>query len=131
MERLQMIFRYRPNWLCCTPTYALHLLSVANRECIDLSESPIRGIIVGGEPGGSVPEVKRRIEAGWPGARLFDHHGMTEVGPVTYSDPDRPELLRVLHDSYYVEVLNTDTGEPVRPGSLARGRSGSGHSTHE
>ncbi|MCH2615671.1 MAG: AMP-binding protein, partial [Opitutales bacterium] len=80
LQRLQMIKRYKPAWLCCTPTYALHLLSVAQREGIELTGGPIRNIIVGGEPGGSVPEVKARREEGWGGARLFAHHGMTEVG---------------------------------------------------
>ena len=118
LQRLQMLKRYQPDWLCCTPTYALHLLSVAQREGIDLSGGPIRNIIVGGEPGGSVPEVKARIEEGWGGARLFDHHGMTEVGPVTYSDPDRPELLRAIHETYFIEVLDTGSGEPTAPGDV-------------
>ena len=118
LERLQMIKRYKPAWLCCTPTYALHLLSVAQREGIELTGGPIRNIIVGGEPGGSVPEVKARIEEGWGGARLFDHHGMTEVGPVTYSDPDRPELLRAIHETYFIEVLDTNSGEVTALGGV-------------
>lgn len=118
LQRLQMIKRYKPAWLCCTPTYALHLLSVAQREGIELTGGPIRNIIVGGEPGGSVPEVKARIEEGWGGARLFDHHGMTEVGPVTYSDPDRPELLRAIHETYFIEVLDTSSGEVTALGGV-------------
>jgi phenylacetate-CoA ligase len=118
LQRLQMIKRYQPEWLCCTPTYALHLVSVARREGVDLSDGPIKKIIVGGEPGGSAPEVRARIEEGWGGARLFDHHGMTEVGPVTYSDLARPELLRAVHDTYYIEVLDTDTGKPVSSGGI-------------
>ncbi|HCR28619.1 MAG TPA: phenylacetate--CoA ligase [Opitutae bacterium] len=118
LQRLQMINRYQPDWLCCTPTYALHLLSVAQKEGIDLSSGPVRRIIVGGEPGGSVPEVKSRIEEGWGGAKLFDHHGMTEVGPVTYSDPERPELLRAIHETYFIEVLDTESGKPTLPGDV-------------
>lgn len=118
LQRLQMIKRYQPDWLCCTPTYALHLVSVARREGLDLHDGTVRNIIVGGEPGGSVPEVKSRIEEGWGGARLFDHHGMTEVGPVTYSDPDRSELLRAVHETYYIEVLDTVTGAPTPRGSV-------------
>ena len=118
LQRLQTINRYQPDWLCCTPTYALHLLSVAQKEGIDLSSGPVRRIIVGGEPGGSVPEVKSRIEEGWGGAKLFDHHGMTEVGPVTYSDPERPELLRAIHETYFIEVLDTESGKPTLPGDV-------------
>ncbi len=114
-ERIKMIYRHEPDWMCCTPTYAMHLLQVANEEGVDLASSPVSRIIVGGEPGGSVPEVRERIEIGW-GARVFDHHGMTEVGPVTYSDHEQPNLLRALHESYFMEVLDTETGEPVRMG---------------
>lgn len=131
LERLQMIFRYQPQWLCCTPTYALHLMNVALKEDIDLSKSSVRSIIVGGEPGGSVPEVRRRIESGWGGARVFDHHGMTEVGPVTYSDLHEPQLLRVLHESYYTEVIDPKSSQAVGYGQVGElvlttlGRNGS------
>jgi len=130
LERLKMIERYEPGWLCCTPTYALHLISVAEKEGIDLSASSIKGVIVGGEPGGSIPEVRLRIESGW-GARVFDHHGMTEIGPVTYSDIGDPDLLRIVHDSYFAEVVNSETNEPVDYGEIGElvlttlGRAGS------
>lgn len=117
LERLKMIERYQPDWLCCTPTYALHLASVASSEGVGLSAGSIRGLIVGGEPGGSIPEVRSRIEAAW-GARVFDHHGMTEVGPVSYSDVDDPDLLKLVHESYYIEVLDPQTNEPVGEGEI-------------
>ncbi len=117
VERLKMIDRYSPEWLCCTPTYALHLASVAEGEGLDLSDCSVSGLIVGGEPGGSVPEVRGRIEAAW-GARVFDHHGMTEVGPVSYSDIEDPNLLRLAHESYHVEVVNPETLNPVEKGEV-------------
>lgn len=130
LERLKMIDRYEPNWMCCTPTYALHLIGVAKKENVDLSNCSIRNIIVGGESGGSVPEVRERIESGL-GARVFDHHGMTETGPVTYSDKNDPDLLRILHESYYTEVLDPVTQSPVALGEVGElvlttlGRAGS------
>lgn len=118
LERLRMIFQHKPTWLCCTPTYALHLVNVAAREGIDMNACSVRNIIVGGEPGGSVPEVRKRIESGWGGARVFDHHGMTEVGPVTYSDREDPQLLKIVHESYYAEVIEPDSGQPVSMGEV-------------
>ena len=118
LQRLKMISRYKPKWMCCTPTYALHLSNVASQEGLDLSTSSVSGIIVGGEPGGSIPEVRKRIEAGWGGARVFDHHGMTEVGPVTYSDIDDPNLLRIVHDTYLAEVVDQETDDPVAYGEV-------------
>ena len=61
-KRLQMIADHRCTILCCTPTYALHLVSVANQMGLNLSESTITRIIVAGEPGGSIPSVRSRIE---------------------------------------------------------------------
>ncbi len=131
LERLKMIERYQPKWLCCTPTYALHLITVAEREGIDLSSTSVECLIVGGEPGGSVPEVRQRIESGLGNARLFDHHGMTEVGPVTYSDKEDGNLLRILHDAYFCEIIDPETGQAVAEGEVgelvltALGRAGS------
>src|SRR5436190_15704853 len=55
--RLRAIIEQRATVLCCTPTYALHLAEVAQREDIAMSAASVRTIIVAGEPGGSVPEV--------------------------------------------------------------------------
>ena len=30
------------------------------------------------------------------GARVIDHHGMTETGPVSYGCPARPDVLHVI-----------------------------------
>lgn len=115
-ERLRFLLARRPRFLCCTPTYALRLAEVARSEGHDLAQSGVERILVAGEPGGSVPEVRARIEAGWPGARVFDHHGMTEIGPVSYGVADDPSSLRLIHGAYYCEVLARDTNTPVALG---------------
>lgn len=115
-ERLRFLLARRPRFLCCTPTYALRLAEVARTEGHDLAQSGVERILVAGEPGGSVPEVRARIEAGWPGAQVFDHHGMTEIGPVSYGIPGDPRHLRLIHSSYYCEILAPGTNTPVAPG---------------
>ena len=112
-SRLQSIFMHKANVLCCTPTYALRLAEVARAEGIDLSESPIQSIIVAGEPGGSIPSTRKALEKAWPNATIFDHHGMTEVGPVTYQCPDKPGLLHVLENAYLPEIIDTKTHKVV------------------
>jgi phenylacetate-CoA ligase len=117
--------------LCCTPTYAIRLAEVAAQEQIDLRRARVRTIIVAGEPGGSVPGIRARLAALWPGARLFDHHGMTEVGPVTHECPVRPGVLHVIESAYYAEVIDPVTHQaafPNQPGELVLtplGRTGS------
>ena len=112
--RLQAMIDNRVDLLCCTPTYALRLGHFARQENLDIAGTPIRTIIVAGEPGGSVPETRARIESLWPGARVFDHHGMTEIGPVTYETS--PGVLAVIESAYIAEVINPaadGTGELV------------------
>jgi phenylacetate-CoA ligase len=116
--RLRAMIQHRATVLCCTPTYALHLAQAAGDEGIDLREAAVRKIIVAGEPGGSVPEVRQRISEAWLGARVLDHYGMTEVGPVAYQTPDQPSLLHILEDSYYAEIVHPETGESVEPGTV-------------
>ena len=115
-ERLRFLLARRPRLLCCTPTYALRLADVARHENLDLRDSGVEVVMVAGEPGGSVPQVRARIEQSWPGAVVVDHHGMTEVGPVSYGCAVEPTLLRIMHSRYYCEFLQPGTNQPVALG---------------
>ena len=115
--RLRAILDVGATVLCCTPTYALRLAEVAAAERIDLSRNKLRRIIVAGEPGGSIPGVRSSIEAAWPGARVVDHHGMTETGPVSYGCPARPGVLHVIESAYIAEVIEPGSGRSVPDGA--------------
>jgi phenylacetate-CoA ligase len=114
--RLRTMLDVGATVLCCTPTYALRLAEVAAQERVDLSRSKVRRIIVAGEPGGSIPGVRTSIEEAWPGARVVDHHGMTETGPVSYGCPAKPGVLHVIESAYIAEVIDPDSGRSVRAG---------------
>jgi phenylacetate-CoA ligase len=114
--RLRAIIDNGIDIVCCTPTYALRLAEVAQEEKIHLKTGRVRVLIVAGEPGGSVPTVRARLEELWPGARVFDHHGMTEVGPVTYECPKHARVLHVLESAFYAEVIDVKNGRAVEPG---------------
>lgn len=124
-QRLALIDSARPGVLCCTPTYALRLAEVAETEPrfaaqagsdAPLAASGVRTIIVAGESGGSLPAVRARIERAW-GARVIDHYGLTEVGPVAFEDWDRPGGLYVNEAEFIAEVLDAQ-GAPVPDGDL-------------
>jgi phenylacetate-CoA ligase len=114
--RLQMICDNEATDICCTPTYALRLAEVAAEEGIDLSQSTVRAIIVAGEPGGSVPSLRSAIEKAW-GARVFDHWGMTEVGPLAVECPENPCGLHILETECIAEILDPVSQQTVSPGS--------------
>jgi phenylacetate-CoA ligase len=115
--RLRVLLDMKATVLCCTPTYALHLAEAAEEEGIDLALSQVRTVIVAGEPGGSIPGTRKLIEKLWNGARVVDHHGMTEVGPVSYGCPVREDVLHIIESGYLAEVIDPKTTEPVVPGT--------------
>ncbi|HTG43585.1 MAG TPA: AMP-binding protein [Verrucomicrobiae bacterium] len=121
LVRLRTILDLQATVLCCTPSYAIHLAEIAAREELDLARSQVKLIIVAGEAGGSIPATRALIARLWNGARVFDHHGMTEVGPVTYECPARPCRLHVVNRAYLAEVVNPETLRavpPLTPGEL-------------
>jgi phenylacetate-CoA ligase len=113
--RLSTLLDNQVTAICTTPTYAMHLAQVAAEEEIDLSAGKVRKIIVAGEPGGSIPATRSQIEKLW-GARVVDHHGMTEIGPVSYECPERRGVLHIMEASYFPEVIDRESLEPVGPG---------------
>ena len=115
--RLRMALDNQATVVLCTPTYALHLAQVAQEQGIDLRGATVRKLIVAGEPGGSIPATRGRIEQAW-NARVFDHHGMTEIGPRTSECPEAPGGLHVLEGDYIVEVIDPATCQPVAPGTI-------------
>jgi phenylacetate-CoA ligase len=114
-DRLHLLRRSQSSILCCTPTYALRLAEVGEKIGLPVGSLGITKIIVCGEPGGSIPEIRRRIESAWS-ARVYDHHGMTEIGPVSVSSEHDPDLLLLRHESYFCEVIDPATGQPVAHG---------------
>ena len=69
LARIELIRHAGVTTLLCTPTYALRLAEVAAEHKINLAELSVEKIIVAGEPGGSVPATRERIEAAWDAAR--------------------------------------------------------------
>lgn len=113
--RLKMLLDNQATVVCCTPTYALHMAEVAAAEGIDLANAPVRTLVVAGEAGGNIPQVRSQIEAAW-GAKLFDHHGMTEMGAVSFECASAPGGLHVIESEFIPEVIDPQTGQPVVEG---------------
>lgn len=113
--RLKLILENQVTWLGCTPTYALRLAEVAAASGVDISNSSVRAILVAGEPGGSIPSVRKRIAEVWQ-ARVFDHWGMTELGPLATECEDDPDCLTVNESACIPEIIDPETGEASQTG---------------
>jgi phenylacetate-CoA ligase len=116
--RLRMMADVGATVVCCTPTYALHLALAAADEwpAGALARSSVRAIIVAGEPGGSIPATRARIESAW-GARVLDHHGLTEVGPISFECWESPGSLHLNEGRFVCEVVDQVTGQAVADGT--------------
>ncbi len=114
--RLSALLENEVTALCCTPTYAIRLGEVAIEQGIDLAQSSVHKIVVAGEPGAGIPTTRERIERLWHGAKLYDHHGMTETGPVSFPCPARQGVLHIRESDFIPEVIDPQTLQPVAPG---------------
>ena len=127
--RIELIENCHATCLLCTPTYALHMAETARELGVPLAEFSINKLIVAGEPGGSVPAMRQRIESAW-NAKVIDHSGATEVGAWGYGDA-RGGGLRVIESEFIAEFLSVESGEPAGEGELSHlvltslGRAGS------
>lgn len=115
--RLQAMIENEATVVCCTPTYALRMAEAAEEQGIDLQETSVRMLIVAGEPGGSIPATRQRIESAWD-ARVIDHWGMTEIASLGSESNDRPGGLYVLETECIAEILDPETLQSVAPGQI-------------
>jgi phenylacetate-CoA ligase len=76
----------------------------------------VRCVVVSGEPGGSIPGTKARIEQAW-GATLFDHTGATEVGAHGFTCVAQSGV-HLNEGEFLVEVIDPQTLEPADEGEL-------------
>lgn len=117
VARLRSILEYGITFVGCTPSYALRLAEVADQHSIDLANSNVRGLIVAGEPGGSIATTRAKIEAAW-GARVFDHAGLTEVGPWGFECVESPMGGHAMESEYIVEVIDPQSSDAVAEGEI-------------
>ena len=107
--RLESIIDCSATVLCCTPTYAIRLGEANSKDF----KTKIDTIIVAGEPGGSIPSVRARISKLWSNAKVIDHHGMTEVGPVSVQHSVDSYTLSLIPGFHLAEVIGLESGEEV------------------
>jgi Coenzyme F390 synthetase len=115
-RRIKSILDHQATVLVCTPTYALHMATEAEKAGINLArDSSIRITIHAGEPGANIPSTKKRIADVW-GAQCFDHPGATEVGAFGFECEAQPGGVHINESEFIAEVLNPNTGEAIAEG---------------
>lgn len=113
-RQIETMATYKSTVLTSTISFAFYLSETAREMGYDPAELPLRIILVGGEPGGSVPQARRRLEEAW-GARVFDGYGTSEFQPVGW-ECEYQQGLHIDEDYIFAEVCDPETGERVPPG---------------
>ena len=103
-----------------TPTYVLGLAETTRKIGINPpTDLQIRKITVAGEPGGSIPASRKRMEEAW-GAKVYDQAGSTEIGHWGW-ECQHQAGLHVNEALFLVEIIDVDTGECINePGKLGK-----------
>ncbi|UCV05957.1 phenylacetate--CoA ligase family protein [Dechloromonas denitrificans] len=116
-ERLLAIAQqFQATAIWTTPSYAWYLGETAIKENIDPKKDlAIKRIFVAGEPGGSIPETRQRIEALW-GAKVYDYYGLSDIFGSCAGMCEEQHGLHWAEDHILVEVLDPETREPVAEG---------------
>lgn len=117
-ERLLAILRqFKVTAIWTTPSYAWYLGETALKEGIDpRRDLAVKRIFVAGEPGGSIPETRQRIEALW-GASVYDYYGLSDIFGSCAGMCEEKDGLHWAEDHILVEVLHPGTNEPVEEGA--------------
>lgn len=129
LARIDLIRTMEATAIFCTPSYALHMAEVAANNQTNVAETSVQKLIVAGEPGGSIPEIREQIENAWQ-AQVIDHAGASEVGPWGFADPQGRGIY-VNESEFIAEFFSIESGEPAGEGELselvitALGRTGS------
>jgi phenylacetate-CoA ligase len=106
LARLEFLRQSQATVVLCTPTYALHMADVAEKENFPLASLPVTRLIVAGEAGGSLPVIRDQIQQRWS-ANIIDHAGATEIGPWGFGW--RAQCgLHVIETSFIAEILPID-----------------------
>jgi phenylacetate-CoA ligase len=113
-RQIDTIFQYGSNCVIGTPSFMAHVAEAAAKLGRDLTKSKVKMVCVGGEPGGSIPGTRERLEAQW-GAPMYDCYGALECQPIGWETSLKvgPTLAE---DFIYVEILHPETHEPVADG---------------
>ncbi|MGE0873797.1 MAG: phenylacetate--CoA ligase family protein [Burkholderiales bacterium] len=100
--------------LCSTPSYALNIAEVAEREGVDLREGRLQIGVFGAEPWSEAmrAELERRL-----GLKAIDVYGLSEImGPGVAVECEAQDGLHGWEDHFLFEIIDPDTGEPVPEG---------------
>ncbi len=115
-RQLKIMEDFKPRILACTPSYALYMAEGAREMGLDPRKSSWKIGIFGAEPWSEA--MRKEIEATWD-MSATDVYGLSEIiGPGVSQECTYKDGLHLFWDVFYPEVINPETGKPVKDGEL-------------
>jgi phenylacetate-CoA ligase len=100
--------------LCATPSYALNIAEVAEREGVDLRKGALQIGVFGAEPWSEA--MRAEIEARL-GLKAVDVYGLSEImGPGVAVECEAQEGLHGWEDHFLFEIIDPQSGQPLPDG---------------
>ncbi|MBO5289811.1 MAG: phenylacetate--CoA ligase [Spirochaetales bacterium] len=107
-KQLQVLQDFQPEYLACTPSYAMYLAEAAIEEGI-VDKLNLKYGIFGAEPWSEA--MRKEIESKL-NIKALDIYGLTEIsGPGVAMECEYQDMLHVADDLFYPEIINPETGE--------------------
>jgi phenylacetate-CoA ligase len=114
-RQIVLITDFGARVLCATPSYALAIAEVAEKEGVDLRRSKLRIGLFGAEPWSEAMRNEIQIRLG---LKAVDIYGLSEIlGPgVACECEEKQAGLHGWEDHFIFEIIDPDTGKPVAEG---------------
>ena len=110
------------NLLHCTPSYAQYLADyVRKKQGMEPHELGFRKLVVGAEPGGGVPEIKKRLQADYQ-ALVSEGMGNSDAAPIIFGECPAQQGMHFCAQEYiFCELIDPESGEGLEMKDGAEG----------
>ncbi len=101
------------DFVLSTASFPLYLIDYCEGKGIDTRSLGIRGFMVGGEPGGGIPQVRRRIEDAF-GATVRECMGNGDMLGLMWAECEAgPGMHFIGQGACHPEIIDPETGESL------------------
>lgn len=115
-RQLMILQDFKPEVMCCTPSYAQTLAEECEKRGIDTSRLAVQYAVLGAEPW--TEAIRQQVETGLE-VNATNIYGLSEIIGPGVSQEDFEEKgtgSYIWEDHFYPEVVDRDTGEPLPHG---------------
>ncbi|HEY6863731.1 MAG TPA: phenylacetate--CoA ligase [Burkholderiales bacterium] len=113
-RQIVLITDFRARVLCATPSYALSIAEVAEKQGIDLRASRLEIGLFGAEPWSEA--MRKEVEARL-GLKAVDIYGLSEIlGPGVACECEHQAGLHGWEDHFIFEIIDPESGKALQEG---------------